>query len=150
MKLYTQTVEYKVYETLESMLEISELKNIQCRDIITGGMAQWVELCVTSFSFGRQSGHTSSAVEYLYRNPSSYLVVHNNSAAKLIVQDHADLKNRVLTAGTSVDDLKVRFVGDSRKHMFILDSVASDRRHRFFDNIASVHHVIKGMCCIGE
>jgi hypothetical protein len=152
MKLYTQTVEYKVYEILESMLKISELKNDQYRDTIVGGIAQWAELCVTSFSFGRQSGHTSAALEYLYRNPNSYLVVHNNRAAKLIVQNHAGLKDRVLSAETSVEGLKVRFVGDSRRHMFILDSMSQDRKHRFFDNIAiaSVHHVIKGMCCIGE
>lgn len=150
MKLYTQSVEYKVYETLESMLEISEFKNHQHRDRITGGMAQWAELCVTSFSFGRQSGHTSAAVNYLLRNPNSYLVVHNNCTVRSIIQKHLSLKDRVLSAETSVDGLKARFVGDSRKYMFILDSIAPDLKHRFFDNIASVHHVIKGMCCIGE
>ena len=73
MKLFEQKITYKTKELLYQMVEISKLNFYQLPDFVN------INEKMTSFSFGRQKGHTTAAIEFLIENKNAILIVSNES-----------------------------------------------------------------------
>lgn len=90
MNLFETKINYKTYEMLEAMVDLSIEKKKSCVNIL--GYPNAAELYGTSFSFGRQAGHTTQIVRYIKRTSNQKLVVagkYNTSYLNRVIKENA-------------------------------------------------------------
>lgn len=149
MKLYKQEITFNVVEMIGSMLEVSALQNERRSSRIKGGLSEWCELCVTSFSFGRQSGHTKGAIDYLYLNKDTYLVVHNQAMRQHLTSQHVGVAEQIIPYCYSLDGYNTLFRGKKGINV-IIDSCSPEQYQRFMSNISIHIPHVRAVCRIGN
>jgi len=78
MKLYEDKPEFKVYDTIKAMQEVSNLK----RDMAI--YCNYLEAMVTGIDFGRRSGHTSAINRILEEDRDVRVLVATNFLRSLL------------------------------------------------------------------
>lgn len=145
MKLYQQQASFQVTDMVKAMLDVSAIR-IKTMPEIRGGFDQWIQCALTSFSFGRQAGHTTGIIDYLKSNPNAYYFVHSHDFANDIIRRHPALTARVWSAET----YNVKFEGKQNIEIIIDGAVGYDSGQRFLENIARHVHRISAVCKVGS
>ena len=151
MKLYEECIRYKTCEMIGMMLNVSNQKIRSYKEINNQQNSYFIECCMTSFSFGRRSGHTSGAIEYIKNNKHAYLVVHSEYRKTDIIRSQhlsQDVIGRIISLSARKEVIFSLFAGIKDIELIFDAVMEEDNIYKFVNNSTFLHNV-SALCKIG-
>lgn len=124
----------------------------QVKGAFYGKGVEIVDRCMTSFSFGRNSGHTENAIEYIKNHKNAFLIVNLFSQKSFVIDFKCkcfDISNRIISITESENSVIKHFSGFKSVEL-IFDSITNeDDIRKFLINSIDVDKV-SALCKIGS